>query len=90
MLTSRGVLSLLVVLAFGAALVALRRDASVTAVWFLALGSGLATVWSALSVAWAGMHPSLVPADSYLALTLMGLVTTIYFGLVASGASRGG
>lgn len=87
MLSSRGVLSLMAVAAFGAALIALRLEAPTAAVWLLTLGSGLATVWSALSMAWAETNPSMAPADSYLALTVMGVVTTMYFGLRARGAS---
>lgn len=86
MLSSRGVLSLMTVAAFGAALLALRREAPEVSAWLLTLGSGLATVWSALSMTWARTNPSMAPADSYLALTVMGIVTTIYFGLRARSA----
>lgn len=83
MVTSRTVIAILTAGVFTAALVALRRDAQQAGAWLLALGSASATVWSLLSMVWAESNPSMAPPDGYLSLAVMGVVTTVYFGLRA-------
>jgi hypothetical protein len=70
---------------FVAALLALRRDRSVTAAWLLTVGSAVMTVWAGLGLLLAGSGgdgsggPALLPPTGYLSMGVLALVTTLYF-----------
>lgn len=75
------VLGVLAGACFVVALLALRRGRSVTAAWFLTVGSALMTVWAGLGLllAGAGGGTGLLPPTGYLSMGVLALVTTLYF-----------
>lgn len=79
MITTRVVLAVTAFPVFLGAVVALRRDRRDVALWLLAGGSALATVWAGLSVVWAINYDASFPAETYLVLAVTGALTTYYF-----------
>lgn len=85
MVTTRGVLALLVIGLMIAALVAGRRGEETVATWLMAAGFAVASAWAGLGVVLTrqqGAEGVLSP-QIYLSLLAMAVAFTVYFGLRA-------
>lgn len=85
MVTTRGVLALLVIGLMIAALVAGRRGEETVATWLMTAGFAVASAWAGLGVVFTrqeGAEGVLGP-QIYLSLLAMGVAFTVYFGLRA-------
>lgn len=89
MVTTRLLIAFAAVPVFVGVIVAMRRGREELALWLLALGSALATLWAGLSVLWARNFESALPTDVYLALTVTGGLTAYYFARTAIDRYRG-
>lgn len=83
MVTTRFVLAVVAIPVLLGGVFAFHRNREILCYWLLAVGFGITTVWAGLSAAWAEGNDGLAPGTSYLALALMCVVTTMYFGKLA-------
>lgn len=85
MLTTRGVLALLVIGLMIAALVAGRRGEDALATWLMAAGFAVASAWAGMGVVLTRRQGAegVLSAQIYLSLLAMAVAFTVYFGLRA-------
>jgi peptidoglycan/LPS O-acetylase OafA/YrhL len=85
MVTTRGVLALLVIGLMVAALVAGRREEEAIATWLMAAGFAVASAWAGLGVVFTRQRGAegLLGPQIYLSLLAMAVAFAVYFGLRA-------
>ncbi|WP_117591884.1 hypothetical protein [Haloprofundus halophilus] len=79
MLDTRGVLAILVSVAFLVGMVSYRRGREVEAFFLLGGGFALAAFWGLMGMALSRTGPTQVPGDIYLAMSGSAVVMSMYF-----------
>lgn len=85
MVTTRGVLAMLVIAVMIAALVAGRRGKETLATWLMTVGFAVASAWAGLGVILTRQQgpEGMMSAEIYLSLLMMAVAFAVYFGLRA-------
>lgn len=90
MLGTRGVLAILAGVTMTVAVIFLRSGRRRTGLWLLTAGFFVASIWSALSIAWAQAYPSrtALSDESFLLLGTTAIAGTVYYGMLAKDNDR--
>lgn len=87
MLGTRGVLAVLAGVVMIIAIPVLRSGRRSTGLWLLTIAFSIATLWSALSLAWTRNHSGMLSFQSYFMLATTAVAGTIYYGMLAREVS---
>lgn len=79
-LGTRGVLAIIAGTLMILAMVVARFERRLLGTWLLTISFAVATLWSIMSIAWAGSNPSPLTPELWLMVTSMAAAATVYFG----------